>query len=228
LFAWGYRGKVAEQERARELRALGWTYQEICTELAVSRASVSLWVRDVEVPPDVWAARVRANRSLAGRLRRGDQPGRREVAIERYGAKGAELVGAMSERDLFIAGIALYAGEGSKTDGSVKVTNSDPRMIDLFLRWFRRFFEVDESRLRMYLYLHLGLDLEAAVAYWSELTQIPVTQFRKPYRAVPNPSIRRAKHPLGCPTVVYSHSTTHRVVMGMVRHVLTAETDNPG
>jgi hypothetical protein len=36
LGAVGYRGKVAEQERARALRAQAWTLQEIATELGVS------------------------------------------------------------------------------------------------------------------------------------------------------------------------------------------------
>ena len=46
-----------------------------------------------------------------------------------------------SERDLFVAGIALYAGEGRKTDGGVGFANSDPRMIALFLPWLRTFFD---------------------------------------------------------------------------------------
>ena len=37
----GYRGKLAEQERARVLRAQAWTLNEIATELGVSKSSVS-------------------------------------------------------------------------------------------------------------------------------------------------------------------------------------------
>ena len=93
-------------------------------------------------------------------------------------------------------------------------------MIAFFCCWLRRFFEIDESRLRVRLYLHEGLDLAAAIAYWSEVTAIPATQFAKPYRAVPDPSIRRAKHVHGCVTVSYSCSATHRSVMGLVRALL--------
>lgn len=35
-------------------------------------------------------------------------------------------------------------------------------MVALFLTWFRRFFVVDEARLKLRLYLHEGLDLGAA------------------------------------------------------------------
>jgi transposase len=47
----GYRGKLREQQQARDLRAQAWTMQEIADHLGVSKSSVSLWVRDVEFEP---------------------------------------------------------------------------------------------------------------------------------------------------------------------------------
>jgi hypothetical protein len=48
-------------------------------------------------------------------------------------------------------------------------------MIRHFCTWFRAFFDVDETRIRGRLYLHQGLDLDAAEAFWSAVTQIPTT-----------------------------------------------------
>ena len=98
----------------------------------------------------------------------------------------------------------------------MKFANTDPRMVRFFCCWLRRFFEVEESRLRVALYLHEGLDLAAAVAFWSNLTGIPASQFGKPYRAVADPSIRSAKHVHGCVAIRYSCSVTHRAIMGLV------------
>ena len=94
-------------------------------------------------------------------------------------------------------------------------------MIAFYCMWLRHFFAIDESRLRVHLYLHEGLDLAAAVAYWSALTKIPPSQFGKPYRAVPDPSIRRTKHVHGCVTVSYSCKLTHRSIMGLVGALLS-------
>jgi transcriptional regulator with XRE-family HTH domain len=66
----GYRGKVAEQEIARALRAQAWTLNEIADKLGVSKSSVSIWVRDVEFDEAMRAARAGANRNL-GAQRRG-------------------------------------------------------------------------------------------------------------------------------------------------------------
>lgn len=44
--------KPDERDRARMLRAEGWSLNKIKRELAVAKSSVSLWTRDVEIPPD--------------------------------------------------------------------------------------------------------------------------------------------------------------------------------
>ncbi|HYZ98076.1 MAG TPA: hypothetical protein VE575_04950 [Acidimicrobiales bacterium] len=225
----GYRGKLAEQERARALRAQAWTLNEIVAELGVSKSSVSVWVRDVPFDEATRAARAGANRNRGARVTRRHRQREEKLAqIERLAAAGRERIGELSDRDLLIAGIALYAGEGEKTDGIVKFANSDPRMIAVFCAWLRRFFDVDETRLRVRLYLHEGLDLDTANAFWSELTGIPLSQFHAPYRAEPDPSIRRAKHPLGCPAVRYSSTALHREIMGLVHALLSCETHSPG
>ena len=219
----GYRGKVAERNRARELRAQAWTLQEIADELGVSKSSVSLWVRDVDFDEPALAARTQDRRNASARRRAPNALQRRKAEeIEGGLLTGAAWVGDLSERDLLIAGTMLYAGEGAKTDGDVKLANTDPRMIELFCRWLRQFFDVDESRMRCRLYLHVGLDLDEATRFWSELTQIPPEQFGKPWRAVADPSIRHSKHPLGCATVNYACSKTHRTIRGLMDALLSS------
>lgn len=82
---------------------------------------------------------------------------------------------------------------------------------------------MDERRLRVRLYLHEGLDLDAAVSFWASVTGIRPEQFGKPYRAVADPSLRTSKHRNGCVGVRYSCSRTHRAVMGLVAALLSCE-----
>jgi hypothetical protein len=211
----GYRGKVKEQAKARALRAQNRTLADIAKTLGVSKSSVSLWVRDVPFTPTL---------RLRGSHRRPHPAQEAKLRqIDDLNREGAIRIGTLSEEPFFVAGVALYAGEGSKTDGEVRFTNSDPDMIRFFCVWFRRFFHVDEQRLRGRIYLHQGLDLDAAETFWSELTKIPRAQFHKAYRAVPDPSIRRNKHEHGCFSVGYGSSRTHREVMGLVRALLSSK-----
>jgi hypothetical protein len=104
----------------------------------------------------------------------------------------------------------------------VKFANTDPTMVRFFCAWLRRFFVVDETRLRVRVYLHDGLDLTAAEAHWSHVTGVPLAQFGKAYRAVADPSIRRTKHEFGYVYVSYACATTHRQIMGLVRALLSS------
>jgi transcriptional regulator with XRE-family HTH domain len=206
----GYGGKVAESRRARELRAESWTLADIACELGVSKSSVSVWVSDVEF---IAKPRNRGHRSQT--------PHPMHLAklaeIERCDVDGVESVATLSNRELSLIGTALYGGEGFKRDGVVGMANTDPACLRFFVTWLRDCFGLDERRLRVRLYLHHGLDLDAAERYWSEGLGIPITQFRKAYRAVADPTIRRSKHVHGCPSVTYSDSSLHRRVMGLVR-----------
>lgn len=159
----GYRGKVREQEEARVLRAAGLTMPAIAERLGVSRSSVSLWTRDVPFTPGPdWGRPPDRRPRQPNALQR-----RKQEEIDCLLEEGRRRVGTLSDRDLLVTGAALYAGEGAKRDGMVAFSNSDPRMVSLFCRWLRHFFEVDESRLRVRLYLHEGLDLDAATLHWS-------------------------------------------------------------
>ena len=211
----GYGGKVKEQLRARELRAQSWTLQDIATELGVSKSSVSLWVRDVDFVPNPHRIR------HTGPRKPSSLHVRKLAEIERCAAEGLEVIGGLSQRELLLTGLTLYLGEGFKRDSGVGMANTDPRVLLYFVTWLRACFEIDESRLRVRIYLHENLDLEAAEQFWSGYLGIPRTQFTRPYRAVADATRRISKHQYGCPSVRLSSSTLHRRIMGMIDALVT-------
>jgi len=186
----------------------------------VSKSSVSLWTRDVKFAP-----RQRESGRFGARNRAPNARQRRKTAeIERLDADGISRIGTLGDQAFLAAGTALYAGEGAKGDGAVVFANSDPQMMAFFCAWLRRCFPIDESRMRVRVYLHQGLDLDAAQSHWSEVTGVPLSQFRSPYRAVPDPTIRKNKHEHGCAYASYCCTRTHRAIMGLVRALLSSKT----
>jgi hypothetical protein len=210
----GYRGKLEEQEKARRLRSEGHTLADIASILSVSKSSVSLWVRDMNIE---------VRRGTPVRRRPHAQHTAKLAQIEACDRLGRERVGRISDEAFLVAGAALYAGEGNKRDGDLKFSNTNGEMVAFFCAWLRHFFEIDEARIRARIYLHQGLDLDGAEEYWSSVTHIPRPQFTAPYRAVPDPSIRKAKHEFGCVYVSYPCSRTHREIMGLVRALLSCD-----
>src|SRR5215208_856800 len=68
----GYRGKVVERQQARRLRRAGLPLDEIAAQVGVSKSSVSLWVRDVELDvPVIRSARVAAGPECAAAAQAG-------------------------------------------------------------------------------------------------------------------------------------------------------------
>lgn len=215
----GYRGKVVERQKARTLRAEAWTLQEIADEVGASRGTVSVWVRDVDFEPK---PRSRARKLGPNKLERA-----KAAEIEGFRRSGIAEIGSLTDREFLMAGLALYAGDGAKSGGSVKFANSNPELIRLFCRWFRRFFDVDETRLRVRLYLHADLDLLAAVTHWADVTGIPATQFNRTYRAVVHETMRTNRHIYGCCHVAYNSTTEMRRLIGLMQALVSSSVD-PG
>ena len=90
------------------------------------------------------------------------------------------------EDKLKLAGTMLYWAEWSKANAKTKewnvdFANSNPDMVRTFLQFLREICGVDEGKLRIYLYCYADQNVEEIKNYWSKITNIPLSQFTKPY-----------------------------------------------
>lgn len=88
---------------------------------------------------------------------------------------------SVKERELMIAGVMLYWGEGAKTGCTVDFTNSDPVAVQVFLRFLREIARVEERKLRLYLYCFEDQSTESLMRFWSKKLGLPSSAFTKPY-----------------------------------------------
>ncbi|MCI3931194.1 terminase gpP N-terminus-related DNA-binding protein [Streptomyces sp. AN091965] len=175
------RAKDDLRERARELRLKGWTYNEIKEELGCSKSSVSLWVRDLPKPEP----RPRTREEASAIAKRGWEPKLRLREEERQRTMKAALdeVGQLTDRELFLIGVGLYWAEGSKSKSyarreRVTFVNSDPGMVEVFLRWLD-LLEVDRERVRYCVMIHETADVRGAEQYWADLVGADGSAFHK-------------------------------------------------
>ncbi|MFE7601447.1 hypothetical protein [Streptomyces sp. NPDC057494] len=166
--------------RARELRLQGWTYDRIQVELGCSKSSISLWVRDLPKPEPRYTEEERRARMNAGlaRLRATQDEERQET--KRLAQKS---IGTLSDRELFVTGVALYWAEGTKDKSysrreSLQFINSDPNVIALYLRWLG-LLGVDADRLRFRVSIHESADVANAERFWAELAGVDCSTFQK-------------------------------------------------
>ena len=120
---------------------------------------------------------------------------------------------------LKVAGLMLYWGEGGKTHTSgIDFANSDPSMIKVFLKFLRTIYQIDESRIRIYLYSYQTLPTNKLIEYWSNQTKISSTQFTKPYIRSKSKEIHdKMQH--GLIHIRYSDIRLFRIVMNEIAKV---------
>jgi len=173
--------KLKEKYKAVSLRQKGTSITTIAEDLNVSKGSVSRWVKDVQLSAATLSKiRARSHSAAAVEARRisrlKKEDARRAVVIER--AKNS--ISRVTQEQLFLVGIALYWGEGSKKKrGVAEFTNSDPRMIKIMKKFFKSVCKVPESKFRGHVYLHEHMDKKNAEQYWSKVANIPLQQFHK-------------------------------------------------
>jgi len=177
--------RFKEKIKAQKLRKQGKSIKEIAKKLKISKSTVSIWCRDIQLTPEQIAR-------LDERQIKGSYKGRikgARIQRERYLKKvetikkqASKEIKKISKRDLFIAGIGLYWGEGSKTGCLVRFYNSDPRIIYFMMTWFRKIFNIPTERFGMFININKVHKnrLDDVKEFWSKLTRVPLQQFRKP------------------------------------------------
>jgi len=164
---------------AIKLRKKGRSYSEIRDVIKVSKSTLSSWLKSIELTPQQ-KSRLTSLQATAylGAKKKQEKSARHHQEIrEKAKKEAAELV----KNPFFVAGLMLYWAEGSKNIGSVQFSNSDPAMIKIMMRWFRKFCFVPENKFRIGLFMHSLHIKEDCKNFWHKITSVPLTQFHKPY-----------------------------------------------
>lgn len=177
--------KSKEQFLARGLRKNGLSIKEIAGKLRVSKSSASRWCSDIllteEQTQKLHEKMVRGSykgRMIGARM----QKERKKKRIEECLLKARSDIFELTEKELLVAGLSLYWGEGSKSYSGVRFHNSDPAAIQFAMKWFKKSLKIEDDRFLMYVNINEihKKRLGDVLKYWSEITKIPLGQFRKP------------------------------------------------
>lgn len=162
--------------KAVELRKAGYSYNLIRQQISVSKSTLSLWLKDTPFKPN----EIVVNRIRGAILRVHEwQNSNKKESIKAAKQYARSELGALSPRDLFLLGLGVYIGEGSKTRGNTRIINSDPRVISLAIRWFEETFGLKKKNFSITIHLYPDNNLIDAVNFWSQVTGIPKNQFGK-------------------------------------------------
>jgi hypothetical protein len=126
--------------------------------------------------------------------------------ITQFGLKEFKLKENLTreEEQLRVAGAMLYWGEGAKSGSNVALSNSDPRIIKIFLSFLRLICGVSEDRLHVSLHYYQDQDPSTLITFWADVTRIPASHFYKPHMQIRHKGTYRALSKHGTVIVTYS------------------------
>lgn len=133
---------------------------------------------------------------------------------------------SISAHDLSLLGASLYLCEGTKERSlkrggkifAVEFTNTDPRVVKIFLRFLREIIGADESRIKAELFSYPDLNERELKKFWSKVTKIPSNRFQKTIIFKQKTSLFKPS-PFGTVKIRYSHKEHFLKIQDIISQV---------
>lgn len=183
------------RDKALALRENGFSYKYISSKTGLSKSTLSGWLTEISYTPNKETVSAFGKARAAASARRAEI---RQKSIQEIRKTATKEIGGISRRDLFVYGLALYLGEGCKSNSQIRMINSDPRIIQTTISWFKM-LGVEKKQFRLRMYIYPDSDVKQSLQFWSRTTSIPVSQFQKSQidRRVDKKAKKRRKLPFG-------------------------------
>jgi len=124
----------------------------------------------------------------------------------------------IEESKLFGMGIGLYWGEGNKANkNTVKLGNSDPALLRIFIKFLVKFFKINKKDLRFHLHVFTDIDLDEAKKYWKKEMDVEKEQFYKPTITITGKlGNYKKKSKYGVLTVYYGNTKLRNILVNLL------------
>jgi transcriptional regulator with XRE-family HTH domain len=214
-----------DKQKALVMRKKGMSYSQIKEKLGISKSTLSGWLQDFPLS-EKRIRELRADSPIRIERYRNTMRAKKEARLKVVYKKVSKDIGNLSKRDLFLAGLFLYWGEGTKaSNSSVVLTNTNPAMLKFFIRWLR-LFGIKNKDLKVKLHLYSDMNIKKSLDFWSKELKIPISQFRKSY--IKKTSLKSITYKNGfgkgtCCVMFDNRDLWEYIIMGM-KYI--SETDN--
>jgi len=173
--------RFLDHQKALALRKEGMSYSQIKNILKIGKGTLSHWLQNYPLSKE----RIKELRDGGGRRiekYRETMRQKREARLKIVYDSQKKIILPLNKKELFIAGLFLYWGEGSKSHSTdLRLSNTDPSMIKFFIKWLTTCLQVPKSKLKVQLHLYNDMNIGKEIQFWSITLNIPDTQFIKPY-----------------------------------------------
>jgi len=160
--------KLAQNKisRIKRLREIGWSLPEIKDKIGVGYGTVYRYIKNVQILPEY-------KKEWLGK--RGGSIKRKRALEEKAKKEAKQVIVSLSKKEKIVFISALYWGEGNKKD--FNLINSDPDLIEVFVKGLRDLFCISSDRLKISIRIYEDLDERKCLNFWSKITKVPIEKF---------------------------------------------------
>lgn len=193
---------MSAKDDAIAMRMRGCSYSEIASKTGLSKSTLSYHLSKI---PYLANAKTVERIGLA-RVRAAETKSKKKFETYKLAKREAEQeIGKLSNRDIAMLGIGLYIGEGSKTHDIVRMVNTDPRVLRLFVTWMKQ-LGVQQENFKLRVHAYPETDLVKAEAFWLHELAFPKYSLQKPCIDVRLGKVKRKSG-------LHQHGTAHVTIV---------------
>jgi len=172
---------VEKRRLALTLRNEGKSYSQIKKELGISKSTLSGWLRNYPLSREQIRLLRDFNEVRIEKFRQ-TMMLKKQNRLDRYYKNQAKTWLPLSKRELYLAGLFLYWGEGSKSENhTISINNTDPKVVKFALEWMKRSLKIPKGKIRVFIHLYNDMNIKDEIDYWSKVLNMPKESFCKPY-----------------------------------------------
>jgi len=212
---------IEVKEKAINLRKRGYSIKEIAKILSIGKATSSDWLRNIPLQSTA-INRLKQRRIYGQEKARQIALHKREKRESKRIDNARKIIAKIPKNSDIYTLIAalLFWTEGSKDlKTSLRFTNSDPKMVKLFITSLKESQDFAWHKLKAKLHLHSYHDSATQIKFWSEITGIPGENFLKPYLK-PNTAIRKRDNYPGCIAIYYYDNNLNRRLSALYKAII--------
>ena len=172
--------------KAHKLRREGVSLGDISDELGISKGTASKWCSEIKLTKSQ-EQKLKDKvifMGMEGRLKGARMNREKKLQSIRDAKQWAQSkISKISNRDRFVANIALYWAEGSKKDTSngFNIVNSDPDMIAFVYNWLVDDLDIKKDMIMPRIVINASHKdrTDNILIFWSNLLELPKDRFGK-------------------------------------------------
>lgn len=154
-------------EKIKQLRMSGSSIQQIMSLMSLPKTTVWHHIKDLKLTEA---------QKITIRSKQGGSKIRQRKALEEAEKKAVNFL-ISNDRENVIVIAMLYWAEGHKKNGC-EFTNTDRKMIEVYLKILRKVFKIKNSDLQATVRIFTGMNKKKCLSYWASVTNIPLENIK--------------------------------------------------